>query len=615
MSAAEVLEGKRRWVLLEGNCVEMMRSLPENSVDAVCTDPPYGLEFMGAEWDRLVDSPRQDDPDAVHMAKWEGGGGFSKPGIGERQTAWPSYSSTSAANLTCETCGGRKRGKNKCSCEQPKWKAIGPRRSEVDRANRGTLTNMTNPDGSQKFKLKAPAFDLSAASSSAMQRWHYEWAKEAFRVLKPGGHLVCFGGTRTHHRLWCAMEDAGFEIRDMIGWVYGSGFPKSLDVSKAIDKAAGAVRSVTGLARGHVDAGGVHDDDNYVARQWDGWGTALKPAIEPILLARKPMSGSVSANVLKHGTGAINVDGCRVQTGDNLSGGAYAEEGTDRREGYENWRFKRTGGAGEYVQPMGRWPSNLVISHTFDCVLKGTKMVPAPVINRFMDGMKPFGEGEGHPYESVQTGDAEGMEEIEDWECPPVCPVREMNEQSGYSATKRIERPSDCGGNTWGGTIQVNRGARGHTDTGGAARFFRTFGPLPESSFVYFPKADRGEREAGLEGMEEQRVSYMNTHGGNAEKGETWHPVDERTGKERDRFATKARNTHPTVKPVDLMAWLCRLVTPPGGVVLDPFTGSGSTGIAALKQDFRFIGIEKQPEYVVLSRRRIEGDAPLFNLT
>ena len=337
--------------LRHGDCLDVLKTLADNSVDAVVTDPPYGLSFMGKKWDYDV-----------------------------------------------------------------------------------------------------PSVDV--------------WA-ECLRVLKPGGHLLAFAGTRTQHRMAVRIEDAGFEIRDMIAWLYGSGFPKSMDVSKAIDKAAGAEREVVGKRTdgryaylgcditGGKTVGGVSGVKEIgvitapatdAARQWSGWGTALKPAMEPITVARKPLIGTVAENVLTHGTGAINVDGCKV--GNEVLPAATAGQA-------KIGTFER----GLMITPerTGRWPANVI---------------------------------------------HDGSEE-------PV------------------------------GLL------------GDAVRFF------------YCAKASKRDRGKG--------------------------------------------NNHPTVKPTDLMRYLVRLVTPPGGVVLDPFMGSGSTGKAAVLEGFGFIGIEREEQYVEIARVRIEA--------
>lgn len=287
------------------------------------------------------------------------------------------------------------------------------------------------------------------------------WA-QVLRVLKPGGHVVAFSGTRTYHRLAVAIEDSGFEIRDQLAWVYGSGFPKSHDVSKAIDKAFGAEREVVGVAGksstkvigavGHV--GGEYYSTAPAtpqAQQWEGWGTALKPAWEPIVLARKPLIGTVAANVLEHGTGAINIDGCRIDSGEEDLGrnNNARSDGTSYVVQKEAMRIDNSTG-------KGRFPANF-----------------------------------------IHDGSPEAI------------------------------------------------------------------APLPTGSERYFysPKASKKDRGEG--------------------------------------------NTHPTVKPTDLMAYLCRLVTPPGGVILDPFMGSGSTGKGAHAGGFRFVGIEREENFFEISAARM----------
>ena len=330
--------------LHHGDCLEVLRSMPDCSVDSIVTDPPYGLSFMGKKWDYDV-----------------------------------------------------------------------------------------------------PSVDV--------------WV-ECLRVLKPGGHLLAFAGTRTQHRMAVRIEDAGFEIRDMIAWVYGSGFPKSLDVSKAIDKAAGAEREVVGRNPNDRDANSAIDFNGKgngfitapstdAAKQWQGWGTALKPALEPITVSRKPLVGTVAENVLQHGTGAINVDGGRVgkREKEQFIG---AKNGTVNS--YGNYFYEKSG----TPLPEGRWPANF-----------------------------------------IHDGSEEATDLLKD-----------------------------------------------------SARFFYC---------AKASKADRGE------------------------------------------------NHHPTVKPTDLMRYLCRLVTPPNGIVLDPFNGSGSTGCAAVLEGFQYIGIEREAEYIAISEKRIQA--------
>jgi DNA modification methylase len=405
------------------------------------------------------------------------------------------------------------------------------------------------------------------------KKWDYDvpseelW-RQCFRVLKAGGHLLCFAGTRTQHRMAVRIEDAGFEIRDMIAWVYGSGFPKSLDVSKAIDKNNGEVGRLhkftewmrtTGLSAKQInDATDTFMGSHYLtdksqpaiptralwsklrplcgfipawvdelvdrieaerevvgkaawktlneapmvgadcsaenrsfkditapatpeAKQWQGWGTALKPALEPITVARKPLIGTVAENVLQHGTGAINVDGCRVGTEPPAPRNAP-------KKIIRGGKFHASADSGQemshYNPTQGRWPANFI---------------------------------------------HDGSEEVTDL-------------------------------------------------LGSAARFF------------YCAKASKRDRDEGCEGMEERKAGAMSG-------------IETREGKPTNH--PMRTNHHPTVKPTDLMRYLCRLVTPPDGLVLDPFMGSGSTGKAAVLEGFSFIGIEREAEYVAIAQARI----------
>jgi DNA modification methylase len=332
-----------------------------------------------------------------------------------------------------------------------------------------------------------------------------EFWQEVLRVLKPGGHVVAFGGTRTYHRLTCAIEDAGFEIRDQLQWIYGSGFPKSHDVSKGIDRAAGIERTEGGRdwsggsRSGGISHGGEQSGTTVrtifdraatdAARKWQGWGTALKPACEPICLARKPLIGTVAANVLLHGVGAINVDGCRVAAGE----GDYDHPGNlgkaNRHDGRESWRMS------QIQQPpsdKGRWPANIILDGSDE------------VMAAFPDvGLSSGGSGPA------------------------------SNEWKGS-------------GDQVGAFLAGATGGFG--DSGSAARFF------------YQAKAD----------------------------------ADDRLG-----------SKHPTVKPVDLMQWLVRLVTPKGGLVLDPFAGTGTTAEACYREGMRCMLVERETEYQADIRRRM----------
>ncbi len=386
------------------------------------------------------------------------------------------------------------------------------------------------------------------------KRWDYDvpseeiW-RECLRVLKPGGHLLAFAGTRTQHRMAVRIEDAGFEIRDMIAWVYGSGFPKSLDVSKAIDKAAGAEREVIGVdtarAARLVNQTGKYETDGgwsagnrsadvtapatESARQWQGWGTALKPALEPITVARKPLAGTVAANVLEHGTGALNVDGCRI------SGEAYSSGGKNKSIAFGRSLEKQERCDGS----QGRWPANLIHDGSDE------------VVELF-----PQSSGGHWSYKQAKDGGIykHGLKDMED---------------AGTDKT-----------------------------TGSAARFF------------YCAKASKKDRDEGCEGLEERIICITEGHG----RGDTNTSKGDGTGVRENR---PRRNHHPTVKPTALMRYLCRLVTPPGGAVLDPFMGSGSTGKAAVLEGFNFIGIEREAEYVEIAKARIAApeastELPLF---
>lgn len=391
--------------LYHGDCLDVLATLPDASVDSVVTDPPYELGFMGKGWDAT--------------------------GIAYNVTVW----------------------------------------------------------------------------------------RECLRVLKPGGHLLAFGGTRTWHRLAVAIEDAGFELRDSIAWLYGSGFPKSLDVSKAIDKAAGAERTeVIGPRRwaGRMPNGGAlcqMNDDAWVAKtdaeiggetapatpdaeRWQGWGTALKPAFEPIVVARKPLAGTVAANVLAWGTGALNIDACRVEGEAQPFG-----NGTKRTAGIMGDSEPRGPWS---ATAAGRWPANVVLDERA---------------------------------------------------------AAELDRQSGESSSRVGKPRGAASGEGWGMTAT---GAE-YADTGGASRFFPTF--------RYEAKAPTSERP---------RVGGI---------------------------------AHPTVKPLDLMRWLVRLVTPPGGVVLDPFAGSGTTLEAAIVEGFRCIGIEREADYLPLIDQRVARAHPPLDFT
>lgn len=361
----------------------------------------------------------------------------------------------------------------------------------------------TLPDASVDAIVTDPPYELGFMGKSWDRSgiaYQVDMWRDVLRVAKPGAHIVAFGGPRTHHRLMVGIEDAGWEIRDCMMWLFGSGFPKSLNLDG----------------------------------EWDGWGTALKPAYEPVVLARKPLSErTVAANVLRWGTGALNIDATRI----GCSGGTAGASAGPSNGIYGNGL---NGKRGERVEGLGRWPANVILGCCCD--------------------------GDDH--------DAE-------------CPVAVLDEQSGVLAGGSMPRVRNTTGYS-GGLEQGVTGHDGHRlDSGGASRFF------------YVAKASRAERNRGLEGMPERVVHDPEPN------GRAWDIPGS--------HSTARANHHPTVKPVDLMRWLCRLVTPPGGVVLDPFLGSGTTAIAALAEGFSCIGIEIDPEYAEIARRRIVGDAPLLN--
>lgn len=376
--------------------------------------------------------------------------------------------------------------------------------------------------------------------------------REVLRVLKPGGHLLSFGGTRTYHRMTCAIEDAGFEIRDSLHWMYGTGFPKSLNVSKAIDDAAGVEggqgpmkRGGERLARledGKRDGKGTWGDEvgrnaftyapgSDAAKQWDGWGTALKPGHEPIVLARKPLDGTVAANVQNWGTGGLNIDGCRigtetrpvtVRTETVVAANAMSGTSTDATSSGE-------------TTTQGRWPANVLLDE-----------------------------------------DA----------------ARELDAQSGERTSGKMKAGTKRGtrqGNALG-TMPEETAHDTHGDSGGASRFF------------YVAKPSKAERNKGCDALPAKTG------------GEATDREDGSAGVDNPRAGAGrtggAKNFHPTVKPIELMRYLCRLVTPPGGIVLDPFLGSGTTGMAAVLEGFEFIGIEKEPEYLEIAKARISATQP-----
>jgi site-specific DNA-methyltransferase (adenine-specific) len=455
------MEGRIKLVL--GDCIEVLKTLEDNSVDSIVTDPPYGLSFMNKKWDYDV-----------------------------------------------------------------------------------------------------PSVDI--------------W-KECLRVLKPGGHLLSFGGSRTYHRMAVAIEDAGFEVRDQIMWVYGSGFPKSHNIGKAIQKISGDVK-VVGKKTGMGTTGnlyvsnneeyiggdkGVYKkeyDDIEINNEWEGWGTALKPAHEPICMARKPLSEkSIAENVLKHGTGGINIDDCRIpfdMTDTNpATNPLYRQENNYKmpEPGQEsNGAVSFTSSKNEISQE-GRFPANIMFECICDEVIPGKKG-EIKETNRMRFGNGEYGKKDGRKTQPTakNVSGIDNYNDKGDIHTNPNCPCYMLDQQSGVSKSQKrkpeYNKPTEHT-NTYTPKASDYRDDNTYSDTGGASRFF------------YCPKVSKKERGNG--------------------------------------------NVHPTVKPIKLMEYLIKLVTPKGGVVLEPFMGSGSTGIAAKNLGMSFIGIEREEEYFEIAKQRIKG--------
>lgn len=444
------------------------------------------------------------------------------------------------------------------------------------------------PDNSIDSVVTDPPYGLSFMN----KKWDYDvpsvqfW-KEVYRVLKPGGHIVSFGGTRTYHRMVVNIEDAGFEIRDQIMWLYGSGFPKSLNVGKAIDKNQGKeipknkIRVVNSVGIDNYDGTGLgrrYDSVEYnVQNEYEGWGTALKPANEPICLARKPLSEkSVAENVLKWKTGGINVDGCRVETTDNLTRDCLGLASADNEGWYRpchDKAIKQVFGSTE-----GRFPANVILECS--CTLEDKSS-------------------------SSICDNREGSESHTN----PYCPCRLLDEQSGTLKSgkyqphhKRGKTLGEYQGSCYGkynNQDEMLNPDKTYGDSGGASRFF------------YQAKVSKAERNMGLDGFEEKETQQKG-HGldrvcMNEGCGASMLKPELCKCESPDWRPRPKKNSHPCVKPINLMTYLCRLITPENGIVLDPFMGSGSTGIAAQLEGFRFVGMEMDEEYMKIATARIEN--------
>jgi len=451
--------------------------------------------------------------------------------------------------------------------------------------------------------------------------------RAAYRVLKPGGFLLAFGGARTYHRMACAIEEAGFAIVDSIHWLYGNGFPKSLNLAKAIDRELGQESEVVGEVRtgfagtlgGKAAQGGLAKPDvrrvtaatTPEAQAWEGWGTALKPGHEPIVVAQKPREGTYAANVLAHGVGGLNIEACRTAyRGDDDRALATPQGRTTTKDAGAIGATPDAGrnyGRIDYaaIQGSGRWPANVLLTHAADCRRIGERRVraSAPASGPSLTGPhqgRALGRFNGTGEPPANYADGDGLETIEAWACAPDCPVAALDAQSGFTQLHRIETPSVAAeGAVFHGSFQTDRGPRGYSDAGGASRFFPTFawGEEDHWPFRYVAKPPRSERNEGL-GKLAPKVSPLRG------RNPTGNPlVDSLHG-----FTAAQQNIHPTVKPVALMRWLVRLVTPPGGTCLDPFLGSGTTGVACVVEGRGFVGIELEAEYLEIARGRVDTD-------
>jgi site-specific DNA-methyltransferase (adenine-specific) len=407
-------------------------------------------------------------------------------------------------------------------------------------------------------------------SGIAFQRETWE---KCLKALKPGGYLLAFGGSRTSHRIACAIEDAGFEVRDTIMWLYGSGFPKSMNIGLAIDKKNGVESEVVGIKhhcqkdfkesnlyaqdpanRNNTKCFGYGDEIVRQAQnEWSGWGTALKPAYEPITVARKPFEGACVDNVLTYGTGGINIDECRVPA----NPGEYDIRHYTHEDCFQNLTPKQS----HYQvkpQPEGRFPANVILTYDDTDKEEVCSGMPDTKSNGGATTMPDFKDaGQKNSYNKIGFNDGDTAERKQS---DYVCPM----------------------------------------DEGSAARYF------------YCAKASKRDRDEGCENLEDKTLAMSNQAKAELKRGNTDFTGDPTSPLNAFNTVQVAKNNHPTVKPVNLMQYLIRLVTPKGGTILDPFNGSGSTGKAAMFENkdrnanYKYIGIELTPEYLPISKARIE---------
>lgn len=445
--------------------------------------------------------------------------------------------------------------------------------------------------------------------------------EEVYRVMKHGAHGLVFGHSRQHHRVMTALEDAGFEIRDCLMWLYGSGFPKSHNIGKAVDKLQGNEREVLGTAADFSIDGSkrnpnkhtpmketMNADHKYGYKEvwatpvtkgnsdWEGWGTALKPAYEPIILIRKPLEKklTVAKNVIKWGTGGLNIDASRIGTDEDFSNiqprKMMANQGSVKTPDHDHTASDTWRAAKDKLQNLGRFPANVILSHHPDCKQVG-ESTETYSINK-LEEWSGFGQKERPDYVSEKQ-----ETKVPIYECVDGCAVKTLDEQapSTGNAFKKTRTKDTTGGS---GDSWTNGGKKAGEDNGvydglsGASRFF------------YCAKVSKSERNAGCDGLEIKEhpsVDFRPNHKVKADEGHEGTPFS--------RFKPE-RNNHPTVKPIKLMTYLTKLITPPNGVVLDPFMGSGSTGCACAVEGFDFIGIEMDEEYVEISKARIDYYTP-----
>lgn len=438
--------------------------------------------------------------------------------------------------------------------------------------------------------------------------------REVYRALKPGGHLAAFAGSRTYDLMGMAIRLSGFEIRDGLYYCYGSGFPKSHNISNEIDKRNGAPnrgRAIPVASTAQAGGGAAltgnpvpeYEPRTPEGAAWKGWGTALKPAVEPIVLARKPLQGTLAQNVTRWGTGALNIDACRVRAaGEVVSTHGAAATGKDGKGIYGDFAGVTPGQTPG--QRLGRWPPNLLLTHSEGCRCVGQMEVAA---SGDVGGEEPSDVAKHvHnprarvPFKAHGEG---GKELVRAYACVPGCAVEAIGRMSGGS------RYRAQGGDS-----------ASHGDVGTAARFFPhldygaedrggmdaapAYADLPgygteEGPMLYASKASQRERNAGCGDMEGR--TGAEAVGRKAGSAGTRSPA---AGS--GRTAETVQNHHPTVKPVAVMRWLVRLVCPAGGTVLDPFLGSGTTGVAAAMEGRGFIGIEREAAYFQIAERRVE---------